>query len=566
MAEQTPNTTPPMADEEPFIPAYYLLVIALIGFLVAFVVLFTQPTFSVVGWGGLGIGLLSLVAWVLMAPEQARATLTGRTVRFGGTSLLVTLIVLVALIALYTVVRGADLQVDLTQRDTFSLTEESREAITGIGADPNFGTVNIIAFYGAAQAASRDRDELLFADYQRTSAGKITYQFVDPDRNPILAQQYEVTRPGQIVVVAQNPDGTPNVENAEVVDFFSQDELTNAILRVSASGDFRAYFLNLDDGLQINDFGATGMSNLSEILTNQLGWESNMVRMVDLLAPESDVNLNDPSADGIVLVIPGGSDALPDEAVALLANYLDQGGQLVIYAGLNLQGEPSLATAENLSTMLFEKFGLRFSNDVVLDAVQAFQVAVNPAANDFDSSHYITQGLTPNNFMIFNLPHPVEIAPTLPETVTVSELVSSSGDSYSKSSILPLLESNENIARTDDDPQGPFVLAAAATDTQTGAQVVLVGSTLPLTNETAQLSNAGVVNLNVALNSLFWMTDFESFFTQVTIQSAQRPEDTPIVVNQQNLNFINLLTVFLLPFGILAIGVVVWWNNRETAR
>src|SRR5690606_37404286 len=123
--------------------------------------------------------------------------------------------------------------------------EESREAIAGIGADPNFGTVNIIAFYGAAQAASRDRDELLFEDYQRTSAGKITYQFVDPDRNPTLAQQYEVTRPGQIAVVPQNADSTPNVENAEVVDFFSQDALTNAILRVSASGDFRAYFLNL---------------------------------------------------------------------------------------------------------------------------------------------------------------------------------------------------------------------------------------------------------------------------------------------------------------------------------
>ncbi len=566
MAEQTPNSTPPMAEDEPFIPAYYMLIIALIGFVVALVVLFTQPTFSVVGWGGLGIGLLSLAAWVLMAPQQARELLTGRTVRFGGTSLLVTVIVIVALIALYTLIRGRDLQVDLTQRDTFSLTEESRQAITGIGADPNFGQVNILAFYGAAQAGSRDRDRLLFEDYQRTSAGKITYEFVDPDRNPLLAQQYNVQRPGQIVVVARDAEGQPDVDNAELVNFFSQDELTNAVLRVSASGDFRAYFLNLNDGLQISDPGPAGLTTLSQILTDQLGWQAQMVRMLDLLSPGSEINLNDPAADGIVLVIPGGGDALSDDEVAFIGNYLDNGGHLLVFAGLNLEGEPALATADNFSSMLFEKFGVRLSDTVVLDAVQAFQVPVNPAANTFNTSQYITRGLNTNNFMLFNLPHPVEVAPTLPDAVTVDELVSSSPESYSKASILPLLESNENIAQTDDDPRGPFVLGVAATNTQTGAQVVLFGNTLPLTNETAQLTSRGIVNLNVALNSLFWMTDFESFFTEVTIQSAQRPEDTPIFVDQQNLNFINLLTVFLLPFGILAIGVAVWWNSRETAR
>ena len=82
MAQQAPNPTSPMEDE-PFIPPYYMLILALIGVVVAIIVAVTQPTFTVVGWGGLGITLLSLVAWVLMAPQQARAFLTGRTARFG---------------------------------------------------------------------------------------------------------------------------------------------------------------------------------------------------------------------------------------------------------------------------------------------------------------------------------------------------------------------------------------------------------------------------------------------------------------------------------------------------
>src|SRR5690606_30144747 len=104
--------------------------LAFIGLLVAVAVVFTQPTFSVMGWGGLGIALLSLLAWVLMAPDQARAVVTGRTLRFGGMSLIVTVIVLTALVGVYTVVRGMNLRVDLTQRDTFSLTSERSEEHT----------------------------------------------------------------------------------------------------------------------------------------------------------------------------------------------------------------------------------------------------------------------------------------------------------------------------------------------------------------------------------------------------------------------------------------------------
>jgi ABC-type uncharacterized transport system involved in gliding motility auxiliary subunit len=561
MAEQTPNTTPTIDEEEPFIPPYYLLILALAGLLVAFFVAFTQPTFNVVGWGGLGIALLGLIAWVLMAPDQAKALITGRTVRFGGTSLLVTVIVITALIALYTLIRGGGFRVDLTERDSYSLTPESRQAIAGIGADPAFGSVRILAFYGAAQAGSRDRDRLLFEDYQRTSADKITYEYVDPDRSPTLAQQYGVTRPGQIVVVPQTADGEPDVENAELVAFFSQDELTNAILRVSAAGDFRAYFLAVDDGLQLTDVGPRGMDTLNEILTRQLGWQTRQVGLLDLMAPGSEIDLSDPAADGVVLVIPGGSQPLSDDETAFIAQYLDNGGELLIFAGVNLEGGPSLASADNLSDVLLARFGLRFLPDVVLDPVQALQALENPVATRFSTTHYITRDFTANSFMVFSLPHPIEVAAERPEGVTVTEIAYSSENAYSKSDIPALLTGR--FEQTEDDPTGPFVLAAVAQNTQTGARVVLFGSSALPTNSLSQLNR--VVNLQATFNSLVWLTDFEDFFMRVTIQSAQRPQDVPIFVEQRTNSIINLLTIFILPFGVLAIGAVVWWNSRETA-
>ena len=107
-----------------------------------------------IGYGGLAFGVLALLMWVLIAPEQAKAALTGRTARFGGTSLLVTLVLLVALIGVYVIVRNLNLRADLTQTDTFSLSTESESAIQALAADPNAPNIKMLAFYGAAQGST----------------------------------------------------------------------------------------------------------------------------------------------------------------------------------------------------------------------------------------------------------------------------------------------------------------------------------------------------------------------------------------------------------------------------
>jgi len=50
------------------------------------------------------------------------------------------------------------------------------------------------------------------------------------------------------------------------------------------------------------------------------------------------------------------------------------------------------------------------------------------------------------------------------------------------------------------------------------------------------------------------------------VQQQQRPQDQPIFADEQSLRNINFITIFILPFGVLLIGVLVWWNNRERAR
>lgn len=551
MTNQNPNI---VNDQDPFIPPVYMLILALVAFFIFVGVALTQPSVNVVGWGALGIAVLSFVAWIFMAPEQAKAFITGRTARFGGTTILVTIVFLAALVGIYTIISNQNWRVDLTQRDNFSLTDEARAKIASLGVDPNLPNVEILAFYGAGQAANRDRDSLLLEDYATTSGGKISYEFVDPDRNPAQATQYEVVRPGQLVVVKLNPDGQPDTENAELINFISQDELTNAILRVSAAGDFRAYFLTVDDGLELANISA-----IQSDLVDGLGWTMQEVSIFDLTGADSEINLNDPNVDGQVLVIPGGSTPLSDSEMAFISDYVNKGGDLVILAALNVNpDEPSLSTSENLSNYLYENFGVRFSNDVVLDANLSAGTPQVPVVSTFDPNNFITSRFAADQFfVVFELPLSIEVSPTLPTNVTVTELLISGDQSYAKTDIAAIL--NNEITQTDSDPKGPFVLGAAAENTATGSRVVLFSSPTIFTD----LSGQRIVNNFIGEFSLIWATRFDEFFSQVNVISATKDQDTAVFADSQMLRNINLLTIFVLPFGVLGIGFLVWWSNRE---
>jgi hypothetical protein len=308
------------------------------------------------------------------------------------------------------------------------------------------------------------------------------------------------------------------------------------------------------------------MSLIKQVLTQSADWTIQDLPLIDLSSPGSDINLDDPNVTGQVIVIPGGSTPLTDSELQKLQDYVSKGGDLIIMAGTNLNDkQESLATADNLNNWLRQDFGLSFNKDVVLDSTQAFQTPLLPVATDLDSGSYVTSSNIPaNSALIFEVPNSITIADTAPANVTTAALVHSSSTSFAKTNLQQVLDNQ--ISKTDGDTDGPFVLAASAENTQTGARIVLFSSTSVADDNYASLQNSGVDNLSVGLNSMVWATDFNNFMSQVTVQQQQRPQDTPLFADQQTLRYINFVTIVLLPFGVLLIGILVWWANRERAR
>ena len=348
-----------------------------------------------------------------------------------------------------------------------------------------------------------------------------------------------------------------------MVNNVNQDDLTNAVLKVAANGNFQAYFLQLDGGLALTSSASDGMGTLNSLLTDRLDWKTHQVGLFQFTSPTGGFQLNDPNVDGEVVVIPGGDKQLTDDETKILTDYLDKGGSLIILAGPDSgTDKTSTAVTPALNDYLWKNFGLRFNDDIVIDPTQAWQTPLIPVSTDFSLDHTITKSFPSRTGMAFELPHSIQVADTMPDGVTGRWLARSTADAYSKTDYQAVV--NGQYDRAAEDPAGPFALAAVSENSSTGAKVVLFGSTSIAMNNYAPI--ASLVNLDAMFNSLVWTTGFDTFFTQINIQSAQRPQDTPVFVDQTTGGMISLVTLLLLPFGVLAVGLLVWWNNREPAR
>jgi len=451
------------------------------------------------------------------------------------------------------------------------LRDEVRDRVQTIASDPTIPEIRIISFYNVQQAGQRDRNEVLLTDFQEASDGKISYEFVDPDRDPLLAQEYEASN-GDTVVALVGEDGKPDTENAEPVAFFTQEEIINAILRVSASGDFRAYFITVQDGLSIEDSGGDGMSEINNLLVDTFRWTTEQTTLLELVDEEGNSILNDPEADGELMVIAGGSAPLGDEQLQIITNYIDAGGDIILFSTLpNEVGEATLLTAQNMSDYLWSTFGVRIQADVVIDPPNSissdsvFTIGVNEISPASPIGSTVIQSGA--GTLLYSFANSIQVRETLPPGVQVSPIANTSVRSYSKP-IDELLSLGrqltlDDVRQDDDDPVGPFNVGVTIENAETGSRIVIMTSDIIPRNRSVELQSAGIGNFFATFGSLVWATSYDQFFTDIeSITPVPQPQDAPLFASDQQLRNANFVTVIMLPFGILLLGVFIWWNGR----
>ena len=383
---------------------------------------------------------------------------------------------------------------------------------------------------GGIQPALED----IFRTYAYYSE-KFEYAMLDPIEQPQLAEEYQIR--------AYNTVRLQFGAESTVVSDPSEQNLTNAIIKITRDSDKIVCFVEGHGETSFEDQGPRGLSALK----TALGHENYKVENVLLAAQESV-----PDHCSVLASVGPVKPFLENEIKAIDA-FLEQGGRALFL--LRPRGSAELSP-------LLAAWGVGVDDSVVVDqVVRIFQgpaLGLSPLARIY-GDHEITREL--RQLTIFPMSRSLRADAAAREGLQATELVKTSDTSWAETDLAGLFERNEAFLDEVADKKGPVTVAVAveskpaddAPDTQ--ARLVVYGSAQLADNRELE---GTYYNRDLLLNTFGWLAG-ESDLLSIRPRSvrASRAQFTP---EQETVIF--YLSVLLIPQLLLLAGIAVWWRRE----
>lgn len=418
---------------------------------------------------------------------------------------------------------------DLTRDRLFSLHERSRETVKNLDQK--------VTIYGFFRPGEPVRDSLRQAiELYQKHTDRIEIVFVNPNRpDPKLVERFSLDQGGpQIVVTAESGQYAK-------VRVPTEEELTNAIIKVAEKGERKAYFLTGHQEPSIEDSGEQGYARAALNLRNE-GFKVETLSLVD------KENVPD---DATVLIVAGSKRPLfPNEEEAIRV-WLDRGGRAVIMLDPGI--EPNME-------QIWRRYGVLVGDDLVVDPNPANKAAgfgpTAPIVQQFEP-HPITEKLKGGAMLFFktrSIQPKVGLA-----NLTTTTLVQTGPTSWGETAY----RDTTDYERDENDVPGPVPIATASIKVTAAhpdklkdeARLVVVGDSDLINNRYSQMT-ANELFFVYAVN---WAAGDEH---KITIPPAKRG-GTRLAVTEQQLSGIVFFSVNLLPLLIIGFGFSVWAVRRR---
>lgn len=515
----------------------------------------------IAGWWGLVALILSLVSWKLAGTTHAlveagvgialllfyvvtnrgaaatnvKEQANKRAGFFWTTSAVMAGAVLVLLVGLNFITAKRGKPIDLTNKKIYSLAPQTQQALKGL-KEP----VKAIGFM-ATDHGAYDVLKGLFDKYASES-DKFTYEFKDPKKSIELNAKYQI-KEGQTSVILTKGSGAN--ESHTALSVISEEDLTNSLLKLNASGTQKIYFLAGHGEWPItptsDGVNAGGQAPSVSELKQSLEQEGYGVESLDLAASQNII-----PADAAMLVVAHASEPFTMAQIGAIETYLTQGGRLLYFADWDASSnlEPTLA-----------KFGIEIEKGVVADALNPgnpFQAIGFPTEHEVSS---ILKQLNANMLIETSRGLVPLKEGTLPG-VTVTPVLLSSPKSWIETT-------PEDPDPSDGERLGSIPLVMAST-MPTGsapekrfdeARVLVFGDSALIID-----ANWGhEVIRNLVLNAFGWTS---SQVQKITIRPPDR-DISVIDISDSMMAQIRFLSIIGLPQLLIALGIAIRVSRRS---
>ena len=473
------------------------------------------------------IGVLFFLVSLYFERGGLKNFFSARSTKYGFNAVVMTLLMLALVVLANWVISRQSWKYDATKDKSFSLSSLTINALKNLKQP-----VKVIAFYTHGEDdAGRNKMNTLLEEYDKHT-DKLEKSVVDPLRNLPLVRQYNIDRNGTTIIESGNQRTTITSTNEE--------DITNAILKVSSSKQVVLYFLQGHREPSTSDTEATGLS----AVVQELKKSNYEIKELGDLAAKARV-----PDDASALIIAAPTVPLLDHEIKAISDYLAAGGRALILD--DPRADPSLGK-------LLSNYNVQSGSDIIVDDECNFPLAGpvvpcvvpklgTPVAKEFDS----------RAVLFFAEAKSLTYSSDKDAGATYTVVAESSDKSWG--------EVDRERAEFDEgkDKKGPLTLGLTITkpvdvaNKKSDETRVAIYSDASFTQN--QFVNWSPWNYRLFSNSIAWLTEQENLI-HLPPKAAQNDVMT---LSSTQMNYILLLIVVGLPLVVLASGITVWVRRKK---
>jgi hypothetical protein len=193
--------------------------------------------------------------------------------------------------------------------------------------------------------------------------------------------------------------------------------------------------------------------------------------------------------------------------------------------------------------------------------------------NSISQDNFIGQMGLEDDFSVqflFGFPtNSIQTADSLPDNITVTPLIPTSPNAYAiPSSELPNFIATASAPNPDKAVRsGTLTVAASSENQDTGSRLVLIGSATVAQDVLTDLNvgqQLSIANRELVLRSIIWASSFNDRVSNLEQPVVvQRASEQVLIATEEEISTANAILGLALPFGVLGLGLLVVFLNRE---
>lgn len=505
---------------------------------------FLQGTLEI----GAIVYFISIIVLMLFLTGQSiqkrRYNVSAKNLKMGAYSVGAIIVAIVAVVFINLIVTKIPEKYtifDVTTNKLYTISDDTKTLLRSIKKDVT------IYVYGNKDNLDVNVVEILRRYEGESSHVKVEY--VDPVSNPQFYKAYSSTEfdQGEVVVVSGDKFRTIAYEELFVIDYSfdyttynysstikgldAEGQLTSAVAFVTSNDSHTIYFAK---GHGETDYDA----DFTDLIMKANVSKDDLMILTEDAIPE----------DCECLVINNPSGDYTEDEIKKITTYVEAGGNVII----------SLYAAEKEQPNLYgflKTCGLIVTNDLVMDSSRR---------NYYQSPFYLlptvqntaVTSLVYNQYYVF-APYSLamKVAEELPDGVTVNPILVTSDSSFAKSMATQIT----SYSKAEGDVEGPFTIAAEVTKTtgDNSSTIIVTSCSYLFTKSADQTVSGGNVKLFSGV-----ITNMIHLENNISIP-AKSFEIDYLTVTQANAATWRTITMFIVPIGLLIIGLLVWLRRRK---